>query len=68
MVPCFINYAGNLRWIFKTAAREQKFPYLVARLNANNDDFQDFFVLPTLLWRKRWTTRHDDVGLEKEKG
>lgn len=36
----------------------------IARLNVNNEDFQDYFLLPNLSGRTRWTLTLMDEGLQ----
>jgi hypothetical protein len=65
IAPCFATESGELRWVLNAVSAERDYLTLIARLDAQNDDFQDYFVLPNLTGRTRWTITADDAGLKR---
>lgn len=64
VLPCFKIESGEVRWLLQVVPRERGFVALLGRLNVNNDDFQDYFLLPNLSGRTRWTLTLMDEGLQ----
>jgi DNA invertase Pin-like site-specific DNA recombinase len=64
VLPCFKIESGDIRWLLQVVPRERELITFIARLNVNNDDFQDFFMLPNLLGRTGWTLTFLDQGLK----
>jgi DNA invertase Pin-like site-specific DNA recombinase len=58
---------GELRWLFDRARNEPNHMTLLARLNAGNDGFQDFHLIPKSRTRTRWTIKLHDAWLKKGK-
>lgn len=59
------GYKGAIRWLLKTVEGEQHSITLVARLNAQNDEWKDMFVIPALNSTKRIVIRENDMILER---
>lgn len=64
VLPCFKIESGEVRWLLQVVPREREFITLIARLNVNNDDFQDLFLLPNLSGHTQWTLAFLDQGLK----
>jgi DNA invertase Pin-like site-specific DNA recombinase len=64
MLPSFTIENGQVRWLLQVVRREQESMTFIARLNTKNDQFQDYFLLPNLLGRTRWTLTLSDEGLK----
>ena len=64
VLPSFKIEGGEVRWLLQVVPREREFITLIARLNMNNDEFQDYFLLPNLSGRTRWTLTLLDEGLQ----
>jgi DNA invertase Pin-like site-specific DNA recombinase len=64
LLPSFPIESGENRWLLQVVRREREFMTLIARLNVNNDGFQDYFLLPDLLGCTRWTLTLSDEGLK----
>ncbi len=62
---CFATESGELRWLLNAVSAERDYLTLIARLDTRNDDFQDYFVLPNLTGRTRWTITAEDAGLKR---
>ena len=60
---CFATESGERRWLIDAVPAERDYLTLVARLDVCNDDFKDYFLLPNLTGRTRWTLSADDVAL-----
>ena len=67
LCPSFKMENGELRWLLDRAHREPNHITLLARLNAANDGFEDFHLIPKSRTRTRWTIKLDDVWLKKGK-
>lgn len=61
LCPCLKIGNGELRWVLTRVRKEPNHITLVALLNAENDDFQDFYLLPRFR-RLPWT-----MSLDKER-
>ena len=59
--------AKTLRWIVQPVAYEQQYLTLVARMDAENRSFMDFYVLPKLDKRKRFVLGEQDAWLGRGK-
>jgi len=59
--------AKTLRWIVQPVAYEQHYITLVARMDAENGSFRDFYVLPTLDKPKRFVLCEPDEWLSRGK-
>jgi len=64
ILHCFKTKAGEIRWLLNAVPRERVCVTFVARVNMDDDGFQDYFVLPNLQGRTRWTLTRDDSGLK----
>jgi hypothetical protein len=64
VLPCFKIERGEVRWLLQVVPREREFITFIARLNVNNDEFQDFFLLPNLSGHTQWTLTFLDQGLK----
>ena len=56
---------GELRWIFNVYPQERQSPAFIARLDSDNNIFQDFYVLPDLRTRTCWRMRPEDDWLRR---
>ena len=59
--------AKTLRWIVQPVAYEQHYITLLARMDAENRSFRDFYVLPTLDKPKRFVLCEPDAWLGRGK-
>jgi DNA invertase Pin-like site-specific DNA recombinase len=57
--------SGDLRWTLNRARGERESFSLIARLDANNEHFLDFHVLPALPNPTNWTIQPDDPWFKK---
>lgn len=64
VLHCFETKDGEVRWSINVVPREQEFITFIARLATNDVAVQDFFVLPHLRGRTRWTLSLHDEGLK----
>jgi DNA invertase Pin-like site-specific DNA recombinase len=67
MLPCFRIEDGEVRWLLNAVLGERELVAFIARLNIDNNDLEDYYVLPNLSGRTRWTLTPDDEGLKAGK-
>jgi hypothetical protein len=53
-----------VRWQIHAVAKERRLVALLARLNSDNTAFRDFYVLPKIDRKGRFTITHNDHWLE----
>ena len=56
---------ATTRWLVDPVRREGKFITLLARLNISKDAFQDFYILPNVDHRKRFSIGRKDIWLNR---
>jgi hypothetical protein len=54
-------------WIVAPIPRECKFPTLIARLRADNEDFEDFYLFPVINRKTRFEVTAHDPWLKQGK-
>src|SRR5689334_25438651 len=63
VVPMLRN--GTQKWVFSPVVKEAKSISFLALLNASEDGFTHYFIVPDLRGRTRWTLGLDDPGLNE---
>jgi DNA invertase Pin-like site-specific DNA recombinase len=65
--PCFRSVSGKLRWKLNPVLRERTYITLLCRLNRENTDFKDFYMLPSIDRLKQCSLEENDPWLAKAK-
>ena len=61
----FRAWKDTIRWLVDPVQHERKLVTLLARLNVNKDAFLDFYILPNVDRRKRFSISLRDVWLNR---